>query len=388
MFGPDARRHSFRKARGASPGLKKLASNASNALAQAARGVEAGPKKDLLMSASNLIANNDLLVFLEKLLGAPIPKGDPSPRKLRKQDYCSIADYLRSAGKQAWAERPRTFTVLYMIDEVGAMDSFVNENLSDIALPYSDSNLPDVFSGRQARSNFLTYQNNVLDERAANVATELEEGGAHLNLDGMADDYFRRIRRLGEGGFSIVDEVIGILSGRRFALKRMQRHTIVNTDRSRLEALNNELQSLKRLDHQHIIRLVGSFTDRESTCLLMSPVASKNLAQYMWGKVDDQAAIDRNYLLRNFFGCIASAVNYLHSHNVRHKDIKPENILVRDTTVYITDFGTSSIWANDASDTTEGTVKVYTRGYSAPEVIYGKVRPCSCEETTRLKQAL
>jgi tRNA A-37 threonylcarbamoyl transferase component Bud32 len=371
MYRPDGRRRSSRNQCAAGPIFKRLA---SDAIAQAARGADAGSPKDLLRSASDLLFSDDLRVTLEKLLGAPQRDGEPSARRLRNQDYRIVEDYLRAAGKQSWAERPRTFTVLWMIGEVGAMEAFIAQGLKDLALPYSDSNLPDVFSGKQARSNFLKYQNNVLDKRAADVAMELEAGGQHLNLDGTAEDYFRRIKRLGEGGFSHVDEVIGHLSGQHFALKRMLRHTIVNTDRSRLQALNNELQTLKRLDHQHIIRLVGSFTDRESTCLLMSPVAHKNLAQYMWAKVDGDAATDRKYLLRNFFGCIAAAVHYLHSHNVRHKDIKPENILVKDTTVYITDFGTSSIWVNDASSTTEGTVKAFTRAYSAPEVLYGKVR--------------
>ncbi|KAF2233283.1 kinase-like protein, partial [Viridothelium virens] len=330
------------------------------------------------MSASDAISSDDLKGFLRKLLGSPLDDKDTAPRRLRNQDYQSISDYLQMAGKRSWADRPRTFTVLYMIDHVEAMDGFIAEDLSDIALPYSDGNLPNVFS-KQARSQFLRYQSNVLDEVAADIAGDLEEGGQHRNLDGPAETYFRRVRRLGEGGFATVDEVVGNLSSKHFALKRMPRHTFFETDRSRLEAVKNELQSLKRLSHKHIVQLVGSFTDHEGIGLLMTPVAKQNLAEFMTARVDKDGQEDRRFLLRNFFGCIASAVDYLHSQNIRHKDIKPQNILVKDTKVYITDFGTSRMWIKDDTDTTEGTVSAFTQRYSAPEVIHSQKRNKSAD---------
>ncbi|KAL9087159.1 MAG: hypothetical protein Q9165_006810 [Trypethelium subeluteriae] len=337
-----------------------------------------GPQQDLLMSASDAISSDDLKGFLRKLLGSPLDDNDTAPRRLRNQDYQSISEYLQMAGKRSWADRPRTFTVLYMIGHVEAMDGFVAEDLSDIALPYSDGNLPNVFS-KQARSQFLRYQSNVLDEVAAEIAGDLEEGGQHRNLDGTAETYFRRVRRLGEGGFATVDEVVGNLSSKHFALKRMPRHTFFETDRSRLEAFQNELQSLKRLSHKHIVQLVGSFTDLEGIGLLMTPVAKQNLAEFMTARLDEYGQEDRKFLLRNFFGCIATAVDYLHSQNIRHKDIKPQNILVKDTKVYITDFGTSRMWIKDDTDTTEGTVSAFTQRYSAPEVIYSQKRNKSAD---------
>ena len=351
------------------PRLQRLA---SNAFAHAASCIVPGPEQDLFMSASDAISSDDLKGFLRKLLGSPIDGEDVAPRRLRNQDYQSISEYLQMAGKRSWADRPRTFAVLYKINCVEAMDNFIAEDLSDIALPYSDGNLPNIFS-KQARSQFLRYQNNVLDEVAADIARDLEEGGQHRNLNGTAEDYFRRIRRLGEGGFATVDEVVGNLSSKHFALKRMPRHTFFEKDRLRLEAVQNELQSLKCLSHKHIVQLVGSFTDFEGVGLLMTPVAKQNLAEFMTAKLDQDGAKDRKALLRNFFGCIASAVDYLHSCNVRHKDIKPQNILVKDTKVYITDFGTSRMWVKDNTDTTEGTVPAFTLRYSAPEVIHAQV---------------
>ena len=51
-----------------------------------------------------------------------------------------------------------------------------------------------------------------------------------------------------------------------------------------------------------------------------------------------------------------------------HKDIKPKNVLVKGTTVYLTDFGTARIWEDDTGTTTTGGAAVFTPRYCAPEV--------------------
>jgi len=78
--------------------------------------------------------------------------------------------------------------------------------------------------------------------------------------------------------------------------------------------------------------------------------------------------------LRTFFGCICSAVRYLHQQNCRHKDIKPANILVKDDQVYITDFGLALDWTELQAETTAGIPTMYTHAYAAPEVADGARR--------------
>jgi serine/threonine protein kinase len=83
---------------------------------------------------------------------------------------------------------------------------------------------------------------------------------------------------------------------------------------------------------------IGRYTDPKYLALIMSPVADCNLAAYYTLAASSE---DKMSLLRSFFGCLANALQYLHSSKIRHRDIKPENILIDGSNVLLTDFGLS-----------------------------------------------
>ena len=172
-----------------------------------------------------------------------------------------------------------------------------------------------------------------------------------------------------------VDHVVGKMTLNHFALKKISRTGFFKDDEEGISLFANELDILKSLSHRHIVKLVGSYTDRDCIGILMLPVADMNLAQFLRKGLSSQDREDRNIKLRSFFGCIATAIDYLHRNEkkkVRHKDIKPENILVKDYSVFIADFGTSHAWAGEnVSGMTEGTQKFFTPKYIAPEARYG-----------------
>lgn len=126
------------------------------------------------------------------------------------------------------------------------------------------------------------------------------------------------------------------------------------------EGFRNEISILEKLSHEHIVKLVGSYTDPRFVGIIMLPIADCNLERYL------QDAVELS-LLQTFFGCLATALSFLHRNSVRHKDIKPQNILVHQGTVLLTDFGLSRDWSGLDHSTTSGPT-AYTPRYSAPEV--------------------
>ncbi|KAF2257373.1 kinase-like protein [Trematosphaeria pertusa] len=129
----------------------------------------------------------------------------------------------------------------------------------------------------------------------------------------------------------------------------------------------------------------------------MSPVADKDLAAFMeeaashvqaaslpntessTARLREQAlANEMRATLRTFFGCLAASLAYLHDNSVRHKDIKPQNILVRSGNVLLTDFGLSRDFADDIGSTTSG-ITPSTPRYSPPEVAAYEARNTSAD---------
>src|SRR5690348_1564596 len=98
----------------------------------------------------------------------------------------------------------------------------------------------------------------------------------------------------------------------------------------------------------------------------MSPVADCDLRTFL---ERDEFPKDDFHLLRGYFGCLCSAVLYLHKSKCRHKDLKPENILIYEKNVLVTDFGTARDWSGQSRSITTGRSSPHTPAYAAPEVI-------------------
>lgn len=144
----------------------------------------------------------------------------------------------------------------------------------------------------------------------------------------------------------------------------------------------NEINTLRKVCHNHIVAFLGSYTKGDTIGLVMFPLAQCDLADYMlpiseynkgnWHHPNTNQNVtnhERVGPLRTAFGCLCQAVIYLHGAQIKHKDIKPSNILVHNDTVILTDFGI----AHDYSDLDEGSntggPTGFTAAYAAPEVV-------------------
>ena len=307
------------------------------------------------------ISLNDLNQALNPIIPPLVPKEGPPPRDpFRDAEFVRITDLLNLYGKEQWGRRPRTFALLRMIGSIDAIEAFIAENLTDLSLPYTERNLPKAVKGSQSRRRFLDLQSLVKTH-----AADLEKEGRHITFPQSADNNFQSLKPLGGGGFGEVDHVWSRLGLRDFARKRIARGRNFKQDKMNIANFTKELETLKLLQHRHLVQLIGSYTDPDYVSLIMHPVADMNLATYLNQNMDQR---ERQICLRRFYGCLASAVLYLHEQQIKHKDIKPANILIRGTDVFLTDFGTSRHWNDGERSTTAGTVPAYTPRYCPPEV--------------------
>jgi serine/threonine protein kinase len=180
---------------------------------------------------------------------------------------------------------------------------------------------------------------------------------------------------IGSGGFGQVDRVLSLISFREYARKRVSRSTMFSGRRAEdVKQFIAEIEVLKRLKHHHIVEFIGSYTDPKYIGLIMSPVADMDLSTYLL-----RADATRHGELRTFFGCLARALEFLHEQSVRHKDIKPGNILVHGGNVLFTDFGLAFDFTDAGGSTTVSMVNGMTPKYCAPEVANHEPRNTSSD---------
>jgi serine/threonine protein kinase len=155
---------------------------------------------------------------------------------------------------------------------------------------------------------------------------------------------------------------------KKFLLPRTKRN-------ERLKHIQQEVDILKSLTHIHIVRCLGTYEDAiqvnrpTSYCLLMSPVGNADLKAFLddtpHEPIDDRTV--RFGWVQQWFICLCSALEYMHSQGVRHQDIKPSNIVHRGASIYLTDFSSSSRFIVGQTTSTESPFGC-TAMYAAPEV--------------------
>ncbi|KAF2809184.1 kinase-like protein, partial [Mytilinidion resinicola] len=183
---------------------------------------------------------------------------------------------------------------------------------------------------------------------------------------------------LGSGRYGQVDRVLSLVSYKEYAWKRIHRglpfgHTWT---RETGVAYIKEISILKNLRHKHAVQLTGTYTDSSYFCFIMSPVADMNLSTYL-SESPIPTSLAKKATLQTFFGCLACAVRYLHDKKVRHRDIKPQNILVKGTNILLTDFGISKEY-DEIQSATSGPATFSSR-YCAPEVFLQASRDWSSD---------
>lgn len=183
-----------------------------------------------------------------------------------------------------------------------------------------------------------------------------------------------------------------------------------------------EVENMKDLRHPHVAALLGTFLHEQRLSILIYPVACCDLRQFLrkiskalknsHGNLSDvsqsSASTDSAYNtsnpatrsrgeipshhdeescplnspltkaidhLRRFFVCLSQALAYIHESDVRHKDIKPANVLIDSSgSAILTDFGISRRFAPSTSHVTNDRWEL-TRKYASPEIMKGTKVP-------------
>ncbi|EEF43933.1 Serine/threonine-protein kinase PBS1, putative [Ricinus communis] len=179
-----------------------------------------------------------------------------------------------------------------------------------------------------------------------------------------ATNNFSDDNKLGEGGFGAVYK--GTLpNGQDIAAKRLSRCSVQDA-----EEFKNEIESVTKLQHRNLVRLLGLCFEAEEKILVYEFVPNRSLDYFLFDvRKKDQLDWPKRYKI--IVG-IARGLLYLHEDSrlrIIPRDLKASNVLLdSDMNPRISDFGTARIFGVDQIEGSTNRI-VGTYGYMSPEYV-------------------
>ena len=168
------------------------------------------------------------------------------------------------------------------------------------------------------------------------------------------------LEEIGRGGMAVVFRARDMQHERDVAIKvlRPDVATAVGAER-----FLREVKFAARLQHPNILPLYDSGSTADLLYFVMPFVAGETLRQRL--DREGQLAIDEAVAIARE---VAEALGYAHSHDIVHRDVKPENIMLANGHALVADFGISrAISGSGEVRLTEAGVSPGTPAYMSPE---------------------
>ena len=270
-----------------------------------------------------------------------------------------------------WARAPRLWAVARRIDGVEAFQCLVTKyGFSDMQLPVTRSTLSSYIKDNDDLIRRFMDKQCLVETKFIDLDSK-DVPDKHFIINDAADTFDFQ-EELGGRGFVTVWKAINRRDGRIYAVKRSRRCSVKQQASGEMADFINEIKIMTRLDkiparHDHLVNFHGSYTDGPHVGLIMSPVAEWDLLAYL-NNLSLNPTKESYQTIRSMYGCLASVVQWLHSLNVKHKDIKSANILVSHGQIYLIDFGISRVYETKEKTNTEGQSS-YTADYASLEVV-------------------
>jgi hypothetical protein len=292
-----------------------------------------------LESISGRVASEVLygFVFMDNLL---------SDEEVTAILFGSIELFLQNMGvPPTWCSNPRLYVILRKMNRLMTFNIILEKQITDLWLPCPKRTVQRWFTDKEDVKFFMELQERYLDEK---LTTNLRR--RHFSYAALENSNLQILESLGAGGNGEVYRVQDRNTGRYYACKSITRPKMYKTHHDVMVNFKREISGMRRVRHHHCVGLIGSCTDYDSVYILSSPVADMNLATFL----EKDLNTVQLETLSKAIGCITSALAYLHELEIRyvspgiletmltkssHGDLKPNNILVHDSNILLTDFG-------------------------------------------------
>ncbi|NWV52744.1 E2AK2 kinase, partial [Daphoenositta chrysoptera] len=307
--------------------------------------------------------------------------------KVNKESSLTVCDSFNNRNKE---EYYKVFPLFFNKNSIVFSDSAANlvEKMKDMALcekpsPSQRNAQSSVLKPkRKLAANFTNERNKEEEKRKSDTNESIpdvdtdtrEENGSPYTVNKTFLENFTKIEPIGEGGFGNVFKATSKCDKITYAIKRVEF----------TQKVEREAEGLARLTHENIVRYHSSWKgydhmnypdssqnyDKEICCLFIQMEFCEQGTLEKWIAKNRE---DRKYyvMAQTKFLQIVKGVEYIHSQNLIHRDLKPQNIFIsHDDKIKIGDFGLVTSGTFETLTVDRG-----TKSYMAPEqsgAKYGK----------------
>jgi len=152
----------------------------------------------------------------------------------------------------------------------------------------------------------------------------------------MIGDHYVIVSEIGEGAFAKVYKGAQTKSNQTVAVKSVPRAKL---DKKTFQSLESEISILKKFQHENIVQLIDCFKSKNHVHLIMEFCSLGDLAKYLKSRKEiselkgSAGGLEEN-IVRNFMSQFVSALKFMRSQNLIHRDIKPQNLLLQSPSAY------------------------------------------------------
>ena len=315
---------------------------------------------------------------------------DPGDGQLYGSEDIDRANAFLRHLHQAWSNMedsalyPPPDNLLYMgriclilagMRQLQLLQHFLLNRICDNDLHLSRDQLLGILQGQHA-----VYVGTFLSEQYRAQPRSWDRGH-HAKMEDVEPLPLTEIKSYNNGSYGMVLKVKDI-DGKEYALKKQKPSSVYSNNVRARKHLKDELDRLRGLEHKHVIQLVKSYERADLYGLVLTPAATTDLVYLLlrYRKNNFNHIIgcqDQKWLRPIFltaFGCLSQGLAYTHRRGIRHKDIKPGNILYEqgnpenDGSRFLwADFGLAYDFSTIGNSKTNST-SIYSKRYAAPEV--------------------
>ena len=180
---------------------------------------------------------------------------------------------------------------------------------------------------------------------------------------------FKLLEKVGAGGMGTVYKAVNMMDKTETVAIKVLKEEMF-TDEKNVKRFKQEAAIIDQLDHPNIVRIIERGQAKNNLFIAMEYLDGKTLSQ----KIKDEKQLDISEAIHIMLQ-ISEALGKIHSKNIIHRDMKPDNIMLVTKNndpnyVKILDFGLAK--TQFQTRLTQTGVVIGTISYMAPEQISGK----------------